>query len=92
MSKNVCRFKQHSIQVALYMVSYPKHWNLLNSDSEFRHWIQVSVELHVGEESTVRVGKGMGPEPVWKWQCRGDLKSLFIMKPKLINMRGTRAI
>jgi len=64
------------------MVLYPKDWNLWNYTHLFlaldsrKCW------------ASCRSSDRMGPEPVWRWQWRGNPIYLFVIKPQLTTMWG----
>jgi hypothetical protein len=68
-NKNVCRLKQHTVQVSLYMVSYPQNWNCWNSThseswamDSGKCWACCRRRVH----SAVWSRHWIGPEPVWR--------------------------
>jgi len=83
-NKNVCRLKQHTVQVSLYMVSYPKKWNCWNS-THSESWA-----MDLGKcWACCRRRDWIRPEPVWIYHLRGDPVSLFLIRPQLTNMSDT---
>jgi hypothetical protein len=54
----MCRLKQHTVQVSLYMVSYPKTGVAgIPLTLNLGHWIEVSAEHPAGEKRTVLCGE-----------------------------------